>query len=117
MLKDLNIPEIGYDLQLAIDLEGGLEELKLRMNLASDDVSVLKARTAIPLDNGILDCTRPVHAHMMLPERQLQQLATTMPIFPDVDVVAMMETTVTGNACSPNVQVFTQGHTPVGNAG
>ena len=117
LLKDLNIPEIGYDLQLAIDLEGGLEELKLRMNLASDDVSVLKARTTIPLDNGILDCTRPVHAHMMLPERQLQQLATTMPIFPDVDVVAMMETTVTGNACSPNVQVFTQGHTPVGNAG
>jgi hypothetical protein len=117
LLKDVNIPDIAYDLQLAVDLAGGLEDIKMQLNLESDAISILKAQATVPLDNGGLDCTRTLYTHVMLPEHQIQHLVGTIPILPDMDLVAMLETTVRGDACSPTVQLFTQGHTPVGNAG
>ena len=113
-IKQVLVPDIIEEIDIIVDLNGSLNQIKPNVTLLANDEPLATLLANIPTIEGQPDCDRPVWMSLEIPEFQFQNMIRHFPILPDLDITGVFEAEIHGDICDPNIKIYTQGHLPIG---
>ena len=114
LLKDINSPDLANYVDVYVDVAGSLKRIQTSMSVQHENQKLLQGSLLLPMVDTAPSCEDSLSGHIVLLERNWQELSTWIPVFPSIDMVSNAEIRIEGTACEPEFNVVGQGDVAVG---
>ena len=116
-LQGFSSPDLTNNVDLYIDLKGSIQRVLTNIKVQAGEKLIAEMKLQVPTEDGVPSCLEPMYGEMIVSETSLIDLRDSLPVVPDLDLMATSVLYVQGTLCEPKIRFVGQGDVLVGAQG